>query len=185
MSSKGNYYVVVEFKDEECNGQLPLAIVPESWVFKEQSFFFCYWSKYQNQNKLNKLIIDQGEIDFELSQKCPINIKYKSRLYSQAVEKMKKLEDCSSVSQTDDETDAEIKLPNNKKRYIQKNRRNEEFNVESAESDESDELPAAPQPLKIPQQKNKPKETPSKQLKILRPIKNPNPISSNDSEQEL
>ncbi|CAG9763560.1 unnamed protein product [Ceutorhynchus assimilis] len=38
-----------------------------------------------------------------------------------------------------------------------------EFNVESVESNESGELPAAPQPLKIPQQNNKPKETPSKQ----------------------
>lgn len=55
-----------------------MAIVPEGWVIKEESFHFCYWPHYESQKKLNKLIIDQSEIDFELSQKCKINIKYKS-----------------------------------------------------------------------------------------------------------
>lgn len=75
---------------------------------------------------------------------------------------MKKLEICSSVSQTEDDADSEIKLLS-KKRNVQKTWRFKEFDLDS---DESDELPAVPQLLKIPQKNIKPKETPDNQLKI-------------------
>lgn len=102
-----------------------------------------------------------------------------SGLYSQAVEKMKKLEICSSVSQTEDDADSEIKLLS-KKRNVQKTWRFKEFDLDS---DESDELPAVPQLLKIPQKNIKPKETPDNQLKIHQPVKNLNLISSDNSAQ--
>lgn len=58
-----------------------MAIVSDSWVVKEQETIYCYWPNYVAQRKLNKLIIEHAKIEFNKSQKCAVNIKYKSSKY--------------------------------------------------------------------------------------------------------
>lgn len=55
-----------------------MAIVSDSWVVTEQGTIYCYWPNYVGQSKLNKLIIEHTKIEFDKSQKCAVNIKYKS-----------------------------------------------------------------------------------------------------------
>lgn len=72
-------YVVVEFPEETNeDGKCSSAIVPKSWIDGDS----CYWPTQLKGRMLDKVIAECGDIDFALSSKCPITIKYKTSMYA-------------------------------------------------------------------------------------------------------
>ncbi|CAH0553200.1 unnamed protein product [Brassicogethes aeneus] len=108
-----NYYLV-EFPEEFENGQLPMAIIPKTWLVGNKQ---CLWPSFKNEKDKIKAVKNKNPPK-EGSDRCQILIKYKTDSYEKAVEKLKKMEKASQLSQSDSDNEnlKRPKKPN--KKYV-------------------------------------------------------------------
>lgn len=79
-------YAVVEFIEEICDGEVPMAVVSDYWLEKgtdaDNFENYCYWPSYIRESyKINKLTLEHASLDKNRCARCPINIKFSSGKY--------------------------------------------------------------------------------------------------------
>ncbi|CAH0546591.1 unnamed protein product [Brassicogethes aeneus] len=130
MSQENKNYYLVEFPEEFQDGQIPMAIIPKTWLLGNSH---CLWPNFKNEKDKIKAIINKNPPEKD-SDRCKILIKYKTDSYNKAVEKLKKMEKVYvsqlSQSDSDNETLKRPKKPNKKYVHI--------------DSDSDDALPSIP-----------------------------------------
>ncbi|KAK4885918.1 hypothetical protein RN001_002189 [Aquatica leii] len=98
-------YFVVEFPEEiDENGLVSMAVISSNWTIIENNVRYCMWSYYLKTDAMRtKAVVNHTDLDFTKCAKCEIIVKYKTSIYNVAVSKLKRLEDASSLSQSETE----------------------------------------------------------------------------------
>ncbi|XP_074034254.1 uncharacterized protein isoform X2 [Leptinotarsa decemlineata] len=107
MSQSGNCFInkdyfIVEFPDEQANGQTPMAVVPYTWLTIDiVNHVRCLWPQNMKSNVEmakaveNKIVLNSKDSQCRL---CEVNIKFKTNDYEKAISRLKLLENESSIS---------------------------------------------------------------------------------------
>ena len=65
-----------------------MSIISSTWIVEDDDgLVYCYWPKMDKSGKpltdtIFKKMVEQHSVDIEASEKCQINIKYKSSKYN-------------------------------------------------------------------------------------------------------
>ncbi|KAF5277516.1 hypothetical protein FQR65_LT15978 [Abscondita terminalis] len=125
------YFCVVEFVEEVSEeGEVAMGVVSNTWLVRKNNKLYCKWPQYIKTEK-ERLKTITNHIPL-IDEKCSLSLvhqKYKSENYYRAVDKLKILENQSSVSQTSDEE-------HSKRRNCVKTTRRPSFDYESFEEDD-------------------------------------------------
>lgn len=139
-------YYVVEFPNEVTNGKMAMSIVPYTWLnVDHNNQITCLWPSFKNDKEFNIAVHNKDEPDLKNCRKCDVNVKYKTKNYENAVNKLKLLENESGLSSS---SGSEDYCEQRSRRRIFKNSR-----YTDAVSD--DELPKIPKPIKSRNYNNK------------------------------
>ncbi|KAK4882453.1 hypothetical protein RN001_005772 [Aquatica leii] len=103
--SFSSLYFVVEFPEEvDESGLVAMAVISSNWTIIEDNVRYCMWPYYLKTDAMRtKAVVNHTDLDFTKCAKCEIIVKYKTCIYNVAVSKLKRLEDASSVSQSETE----------------------------------------------------------------------------------
>uniref|UniRef100_A0A1Y1NFG0 Uncharacterized protein n=2 Tax=Photinus pyralis TaxID=7054 RepID=A0A1Y1NFG0_PHOPY len=145
-AGKAKYnYVVVEFPEEENeDGNVPMDIISERWLFKDKGQNMCYWPPYKSDLLKTKAVMSHQDFDKTKAGSCVVNVKYNSTEYSKAKSKMARLlQEQQDVSQTEEEVSVNV----GRKKTI---RTFPDFETNEMSSDDEGLVPAPP---KLPQKK--------------------------------
>ncbi|KAF5307564.1 hypothetical protein FQR65_LT18390 [Abscondita terminalis] len=105
-----------EFPEEENEGLLPMAVISTNWIFTKMGNLYCHWPTYFKSDLLkNRAIENHESLILDKCNGCPIVIKYTSSDYGKTIQKLKYLEDHSSVSSSD--SDVDLKRQRKKKSF--------------------------------------------------------------------